>query len=278
MSDAWRLPSNAVARIINFLHDDSDALRNFALVCRACLAPSRAHLFHSIRIPDREQCQALQAVLEGNPELIAFVKGLQLITGYGTNPETMGRSWVNRELLALPPALFANIVSLSIVVGDFSALRPRAKQLLWTQFPALQALQIELAYFDDLQDLELLLDGAPALRSLTMDASSVNTTTVYADNWAISPRPRPVLREFALEIPEHNPEVLRWFRAKCDFSELGALHLSDVTLEDVPCLGLLLRKSCARLRTLDLRFVDPEDEWKKVKHVDTAGGSLHCSL
>ncbi|OCH87435.1 hypothetical protein OBBRIDRAFT_736158, partial [Obba rivulosa] len=46
------LPPELTDRVIDFLHDDLNALRSCALVCHAWLSASRYHVFRSLVIDD----------------------------------------------------------------------------------------------------------------------------------------------------------------------------------------------------------------------------------
>ncbi|EMD41158.1 hypothetical protein CERSUDRAFT_91918 [Gelatoporia subvermispora B] len=72
-----RLPPETIDRIIDFLHDDPDALQDCGLVCRAWAPTTRYHLFNEVELR-AEEWELWERVIFESPRVGGYVRRLKV--------------------------------------------------------------------------------------------------------------------------------------------------------------------------------------------------------
>ena len=244
-----RLPAEIIDIILDYLHADIPALRSAALTCKAWLASCRFHLFRRIVLSNRQRLDQFGDVLCGNPLIASYVSHFWLQAGY-EDPH-----WLNEVPSCLPVDLFHEIKALTLRIRSWSKmLRPPMQQIIYTQCTSVHTLLIDNTKFGDLHDFELLLDGLPMLRNLSMRGVTIGRHAMYFDDRRVTQTSVPVLHRLRLEIPAYSPWFLEWLMDKCDCSNLIELALLRMKTSDFPSTGLLLMRCSKSLQRLQLRW------------------------
>ncbi|KAI0954585.1 hypothetical protein AcW1_006430 [Taiwanofungus camphoratus] len=123
-SQSSDLPPELCDQILDHLWDDRAALEACSLTCRAWLATTRIHLFHSICLRDLRQCTRLERMLKGTLPTIVdvthYIRGLTLMQreargGDRALPESALQDGVVDDL----PTFFPNVKMLTLHLVDF---------------------------------------------------------------------------------------------------------------------------------------------------------------
>ncbi|OCH94905.1 hypothetical protein OBBRIDRAFT_704440, partial [Obba rivulosa] len=69
-------PPELTDRIVDFLHDDTESLKNCSLTCRSWTPASRYHIFRSVSLIFRSDWTNFERLLRTSPHLGFYVKRL----------------------------------------------------------------------------------------------------------------------------------------------------------------------------------------------------------
>jgi len=81
MGPSVQIPQDVLECIIDELHSDIDTLKTCAVISHSFLAPTRRHLFHSIRLDTPLLSHRLCNLFTTRPEIALYVRKLFLLTG-----------------------------------------------------------------------------------------------------------------------------------------------------------------------------------------------------
>lgn len=193
-----RLPTELCYTILDYLRDDSPALRTCSLVCSAWVPLCRSHKLRSVALRTPERYALLRSILDSplteRSSIPLYVRELRL----GANPHDtrydnsdVGAFWEN---IGLVPLLcrFSNVGTLQL---DNLKWTPRSfpsatAKLFTAAFPQLRSLTLKVAVFHSAEDLLFLLSSFSRLVSVTMTFVSWFDEEVVT-RWTTSPRRPP---------------------------------------------------------------------------------------
>jgi hypothetical protein len=156
------LPQDIVHLILDVLGDEVETLECCALVCRAWLRPSRAHLFRDLLIEEESQYDRLITLFDSCPELQTAARNLN-VSPRDDPPDDMP-SIPDRALTELAPRLL-NLYELQM--SDLTWSRAHAEMLSLPRLtPSLTSLSLTMCSFPSFTAFVALLAMAPGLRCL----------------------------------------------------------------------------------------------------------------
>ncbi|KAF4611139.1 hypothetical protein D9613_006980 [Agrocybe pediades] len=195
MASQDRLYAELYDYIVDFLHDDEDALRACALVCRDWALASRYHLFYQIRLtgsapsPTRSwaqntACRRIFATILSSPHLAAYVNRLTVQETNVVRPSTY--RWVSGEIAF--PSLLSKLTSLRALEFNFPNPGPASDKTGWSTMAfrdiieamttmSLESLSMRQFSFSSLHDFIKLLDICRHLKTLQLDHVDITTST-----------------------------------------------------------------------------------------------------
>lgn len=172
-SQSSDLPPELCDQILDHLWDDRAALEACSLTCRAWLATTRIHLFHSICLRDLRQCTRLERMLKGTLPTIVdvthYIRGLTLMQreargGDRALPEC--KPWLGYRLL---PS-FRRLSSVECLQlrnwSSVAALQDGVVDDLPTFFPNVKMLTLHLVDFRNPEHILPLLNAYPKLSNV----------------------------------------------------------------------------------------------------------------
>ncbi|EJF59674.1 hypothetical protein DICSQDRAFT_181833 [Dichomitus squalens LYAD-421 SS1] len=170
---AATLPPELLDHILDYLHDDNEALRNCSLVCHALVPSARYHLFQKVKITQENFVRATTIFAGDSPHLTQYVRDLTLELPMGSLNSTLGRLrslLANEEapvllrvfMLVLSPRM-PNVLRLTLkdVPVDQSVVA-----MLAPNFPQLHTLSLFDCWFSCNADFYAILRDHPAVRHL----------------------------------------------------------------------------------------------------------------
>jgi len=182
--------------IVDFLHNDEDALRACALVCRAWALASRYHLFYQLRLTGSgpsltrrgwtqdTACRRIFAAILSSPHLASYVNKLTIQETNVIRPSTY--RWVSGEITF--PQLLMKLTSLRALEFNFPTPGPASDKTGWSTMAfrditeamttmSLEFLSLRQFSFSSLHDFIKLLDTSRHLKTLQLDHVDIATTT-----------------------------------------------------------------------------------------------------
>ncbi|KAJ7205660.1 hypothetical protein C8J57DRAFT_369475 [Mycena rebaudengoi] len=161
-----RVPQELADTIVDTLHDNTHALTQCSLVCRAWVSSTRYHLFSHVDLAYEKKLSPFLEILAADLcTVIPFVKEITMRRyDFAMRPTVSGGLEVATSTLLQH---LSYVVSMhlyhftSLDIPFFADLLPR--------FPMLAQLELVLMECDSLSRLCRLLDGCTALTSLRMD-------------------------------------------------------------------------------------------------------------
>ncbi|PPQ67866.1 hypothetical protein CVT25_010305 [Psilocybe cyanescens] len=182
--------------IIDFLHDDDDALRACALVCRAWLPSSRCHLFYHLKLSgsgpspissgwaQNTACRRIFATILSSPHLASYVNELSVQELNVVRPSTY--RWVSSEITF--PALLNKLSNIRALEFNFPPPGPETIKTAWSTMTfrdiseamssmSLETLALRQFSFSSLPDFVKILDSCHHLKTLQLDHVDIATAT-----------------------------------------------------------------------------------------------------
>lgn len=209
----FRLPQELVDHTIDYLYDDSVALKSCSLVCCSWLPTSRLHLFSSIafkaRPPKsslgqpRNLCNRFYTLLLRNPELARHVHALEIWEGapfaHLTRSDMRYTSWVTEEpTLPLTLAKLTSLKRLQFCGNSVISYQHLPKSLQHAlngvlALPSLTYIRLHNWAFPTFSDLASLLARTTNLKGLALSSTCVSESEDDLDGSEDAPTaPEPV--------------------------------------------------------------------------------------
>ncbi|KAF5368215.1 hypothetical protein D9615_010517 [Tricholomella constricta] len=229
---AARLPSELLHLILEHLDDLPKTLQSCALISHTWYPTSQAHIFHTVLITKKSQCQRLNNHLALWPHILPHIHRLSLHISPSPDcaPET--------QLLRLLTHTGSSIQSLTLHLA-WQKLAPDVRNalILLLQRPTLASLFIHCSSFDidgDFLDIlsassvkRLSLLGLLCFRKGTGASSNLNPNQPEA-SFPV-PRFKTDIKELTIS-PQYNnsPAMIEWFlspRCTLSLAQLQALHI-----------------------------------------------------
>jgi len=259
------VPPELVDSIIDYLHDDSVALKNCSLVCHSWIPSSRYHLFRQvsldfIRFTDRVQilqydhyahrkCLILHQCLENSPYVASYIRRLiirpgALFNSGGLEKTTRAVSAVLRKL--------TNLKRLDLVLASWKSLAPHFQDSICTilRLPSVTRLHLLRCHFDTFQDLSSLISHSPGLKELRLQfITFLRISRIGAEQDSTRP-----VRVHTLRFDGHIQTLSQWVswpRCSVDLTKLRSLHL-QITPGLFMSASQLVHTVGASLRYLEL--------------------------
>jgi hypothetical protein len=122
MVKSLEIPQDIIYNVIAAVGDDTDVLKQCALVSSSFLLPSRKQLFSRITLRNVQTCRGIHQFLAQNPVILSFVRSITLTDrrawGFG---ESKFPRWINGTwLLAILRLPFCRLERFSICGSRFS--------------------------------------------------------------------------------------------------------------------------------------------------------------
>jgi hypothetical protein len=150
------LPQEITDHIIDFLHDDREALYACSLVCRKWVPSSRTHLFWAVR---SSGTPTFSRLLEFTPQIGLYVRDLSVY--YDAAREVVPERLVN---------LWLSLKNLSKLYINTQRIRSGMLVALWSSLPCLKELSLQFRFFDpDDRPLITVPNKIQSLRITTSD-------------------------------------------------------------------------------------------------------------
>jgi hypothetical protein len=144
-----RLPPELIDRIIDHLHDCPKDLRRCSLVCKACLATSRFHIFYRIQIYPSSRsrsfhphsrgtsyrCLNLYQIIQKSPDIALYIRELLFSVGFEGRVMMDEKEWPHLETVL--PQLLHSLTALTTfeIEGiNWTALSPSVRMAFRSVF------------------------------------------------------------------------------------------------------------------------------------------------
>lgn len=277
------LPHELVAIIISMLHNDIDASRTCALVCRSWVALSQRNIFYAIYLDlHNGDCERLLLLLEHALDIASYVRLIYLVAErtdleWETLPACRqllprlsslnGLTLVLRtsplSVLAMLPSL-SSITRLELYCSFPSTLHFRQFVGAFRNLSELILRRLSLSWDDPLGDIPHI--DTPPLRLIWLRCQNVNAVASMVLRWLLE-QPSPVhLQELSIVLDPEGQVIFR------DFLRMSgpSLKTLDICGCELQCLtvgrwpsqptsftdiedGVLDLKDCISLTKLELR-------------------------
>ncbi|KAI0920188.1 hypothetical protein AcV5_009993 [Taiwanofungus camphoratus] len=280
-----RFPLELYERSIDYLWDDHEALAECSLTCRALLLASRYHLFHTVKLKNRDDCLAFEALVDfstrASTGLAEHVRDLTVpCLGPEANETSVNADmeWRQVELLLR----LNRVAHLTLNDVTWHALRERSRIGVLTALrrPALQTLHVGLlnAYASDIMHILFGCRTACSLQALALSWGAYNRCVrppaLFTDGRAALARaggPESGLVVQELVVDTTNPRAGGWleffpFPLRLRSLEWRCLGARDRDRDRGVRLAALLEDGVLgdTLRQLTISRIDPISAFPKV--------------
>jgi hypothetical protein len=117
MATSVEIPQDVIDNVIAAVDDDTDLLKQCALVSSSFLRPSRKQLFSRISLTSDQTCQGIHQLLVQNPVIQSFVRTITLTARATGDSYSQACEWMNgTSLLAILRLPFCCLECFSIIV------------------------------------------------------------------------------------------------------------------------------------------------------------------
>lgn len=237
-----KIPLEIAERIIDYCHNDKNALANCALVCTAWIRPARYHLINAIKLRRGFVDKFLLALTSPGSRLGTSIRSLDI----SNIPATIPSYQLNEAIPLLADHLPA-VKTLSLAGLDWRILDIQVQACFVHAFPRLVRLDIIQCRFQALGQLVEYVTSFPDLDSLRVNKSQWDNRLI--------PTQLPKLflpRLKSLLLYPADPRIIDLL----DCRDLEMISLDDVTKEHIPAVRDLLHRVGPALRELRIRFTD----------------------
>lgn len=160
-----RLPQEMVDMVLDFLHNDKQALSTGSLVCQSWLTSARIHLFASLTLNKNTDFAGLAAMLDGSPQLADCIR---IITIYGDLPFSLGSDsyeWLEEGLQVM--SKLKKIRKINWWAFDWGVVENILSRSSYT-FPPVSELCADGVRFSSVENLVLFFRTFSNVTSLTL--------------------------------------------------------------------------------------------------------------
>lgn len=244
-----RVPLELSDYIIDFLHDDPQALRACASTCHAWAPASRFHLFRTASLNSANSSTAFRRLLDSAPDLglyvhhLAAAKPTHVVIHSGPTGEVPEKP--EPVQATLPPILARcpSLITLSLAHADlkcFAGTRALAH-------PAVSSLTLSYCQFVDLADIADLVSNFPSLASLSMSG-----LTWKDETRTITPIPLPNLRSLTLGRDMDSEKLFEWLEGASVHTSVTSLSARCGCERDADLVGAFIKLAGPSLHELSL--------------------------
>lgn len=171
-----RLPTELLDYVIDFLHDDTAALRNCSLVCHAFVSSARFHLFQDVTIKQWTFSRAMDLFTDKSPELATYIRRLRFETGL-KDVEAMQRKVDGSEPHKKTAEFFTALAPLAHNVLDLTLravpIDKDSLEQLSSNFPKMTSFTVSDCWFRSFSDVDKVLRAHPLITSLRCGRTAV---------------------------------------------------------------------------------------------------------
>ena len=233
------LPPELCDYTIDFLHDDSAALKKCSLICKAWLPAARFHLFRKVDIHSQCTCDAFYRLLSRAPGLGEIVRqvhvsALHLVSPLRSNARTQNL----QPLVMVPPSLFSLIPNIQILTMSALTMTAALHNEWPKSLPSVTQLTLQGCFFDTMGHFIDLFQSFPYLETLALADTrwkSTTTSTSYEPPMKATP-----LRDLTLGKGLSISCLADWFAEQQVCLKLTSLAASCASREDVTALAELI--------------------------------------
>ncbi|KDQ60167.1 hypothetical protein JAAARDRAFT_597878 [Jaapia argillacea MUCL 33604] len=163
------VPQEIVDTIIDFFHDDPQALASCATVCRGWLPSTRIHLFYKVHVDSTRKLRKLHALLDKTPTLAPLIRYLSIVTTAGIidNVHILDSKLERLEALRLSSVAWCET-------------SPQTKDWLLERWTPIKRLELVSSSFDTIKGFLCLIQARPSLTDLILDDVIIRPSTVDA--------------------------------------------------------------------------------------------------
>ena len=167
------LPPELLDHIVDYLHDDHQALRNCSLTCHALVPSARFHLFQRVKIDNRNFVRATSVFAGSTPHLADYVRHLSLELGTPLGGSSFAHLRTLLDKGEIPVLLRVFMLVLSPRMRNVTRLILKdvpfdrgIVAMLAPNFPQLHTLSLFDCWFHYNTDFDVLLKDHPLVRNL----------------------------------------------------------------------------------------------------------------
>ena len=167
------LPPELLDHIVDYLHDDRQALRNCSLTCRALVASARFHLFQRVKIDNGNFVRATSIFAGSTSYLADYVRHLSLELGIPLGGSSFAHLRTLLDKGEIPVLLRVFMLVLSPRMRNVTRLILKdvpfdrgIVAMLAPNFPQLHTLSLFDCWFHYNTDFDVLLKDHPLVRNL----------------------------------------------------------------------------------------------------------------
>jgi hypothetical protein len=276
-----KLAQELIDAIIGDLHDDAWTLRSCSLVCRSWLPTSHRHFFHRIVFSPPGKCyyrsprdvsyrysKRLYRLLLDSPYVSNYIQELKVYEGQ----RLKGQAWIETDQI-LPFLLrrLTNLKRIEFLRLNWIALSLNLRRSICCvlELPSMRFVEIEHAYFANMEDFGSLLCRAEGLTGLSLTSIHMNDMThddreVEEGEQRLDSHQQRHLVNLRLALGKHPVLVdcLLGSRSPWDVSHIRTLHILDFCRSNANTINRLLHGIGRSLRHLQLYAPwDLRSEW-----------------
>ncbi|KII91343.1 hypothetical protein PLICRDRAFT_51514 [Plicaturopsis crispa FD-325 SS-3] len=217
-----QVPSEIIDEIIDYLHDDVDALRACALTCRVMLPASRYHLFSSITVHSQSIETSHRRIAGSHGPLVSFASYARNISLCGFDCRSWKRGSPLARLRSLVPLLPA-IDSVELAALQSFSLPALAETLRGWHIRHLRLVNFDFARASDFVNL---VGDLPNLETISADYMSWGQNDLAPDAFIVSTIRRAPLRFTIFSLLDlGSAPILQWILGEVPTPRIHTLHV-----------------------------------------------------
>jgi len=247
------IPPELSDRVIDFLHDERDALKACSLTCKAWLPASRFQLWNRVVLRYSGDGTDYAEFLKGSPAITSCI--VDLTVEFPTdrnhdNSKAAEAKWMTETLIPIFSTLRI-LQQLTFVGAVFGADGFLAS--IYPNLSTAKVVQLSMCHFSNFSPFVELVWSCPLLENLRIDTITFDQVDAYTPRPPSVPRPELKFLVIIYYSSVHMPVVIDWLVSEGFCTHVGFLVVFQQHIE-CPAITRLLPAVGSNLRHLSVSY------------------------